>query len=63
MKNSNELLTMEEKKKLNPKEIMENGLTREQNEKIEQNASALSGGLGIISIVLAFYSLYMLTQI
>ena len=44
----NEIRTMEEKMKLNPKEIMENGLTREQNEKITKDGEAFSGMISLI---------------
>jgi len=43
-----EMKTMEEKMKLNPDEIMENGLTRAHNEKIEQDGEAFSGFISII---------------
>ena len=45
-----ELKTMEEKMKLDPKEVMENGLTREQNEKIEKDAQSFQGVVSIITI-------------
>jgi hypothetical protein len=44
----NEIKTMEEKMKLDPKEIMENGLTREHNEKIEKDGEAFSGLISLI---------------
>jgi hypothetical protein len=50
-----ELLTMEEKMKLNPDEIMENGLTRKHNEKIENDGSLIQGLMGIVSIVVGIY--------
>jgi hypothetical protein len=50
-----ELLTMEEKMKLNPNEIMENGLTREHNEKIDNNGDMIQGVMGIVSIVVGIY--------
>ena len=34
--------TMNEKNQLDPKELMENGLTREQNEKIEKNSDLIT---------------------
>jgi hypothetical protein len=57
MKNApkKELLTMEEKMKLDPNEIMENGLTREHNEKIENDGSLIQGLMGIVSIVVGIY--------
>lgn len=42
------LKTMEEKMKLDPKEIMENGLTREQNEKIEKDGEMFAGVIHLI---------------
>jgi len=50
-----ELLTMEEKMKLNPDEITENGLTRKHNEKIENDGSLIQGLMGIVSIVVGIY--------
>lgn len=50
-----ELLTMEEKMKLDPNEIMENGLTREHNEKIQNDGSLIQGLMGIVSIVVGIY--------
>lgn len=44
----NEIRTMEEKMKLDPKEIMENGLTREHNEKITKDGEAFSGMISLI---------------
>lgn len=58
-----ELKTLKEKMMEDPNEIMENGLTRQQNDNIEKSASNISGVMGIIAVVLSFYSLYMLTQI
>jgi len=56
----NEIRTMEEKMKLDPNEIMENGLTREHNEKIEkdgENFSAIvhliTGGIAVWCIIQA----------
>ena len=63
MNNLNELRTMEEKKKLDPKEIMENGLTREQNEKIQKNADEFGGLLSLVSLGLTFYALYLVFSI
>lgn len=60
MKNTvkKELLTLEEKMKLDPKEIMENGLTREHNEKIEKDGELVQGVMGIISIVVGLYCIF-----
>lgn len=44
----NELKTMEEKMKLDPKEVMENGLTREQNEKLDKDGETFSGIVSLI---------------
>jgi hypothetical protein len=57
MKNTvkKELLTLEEKMKLDPKEVMENGLTREHNEKIENDGELIQGLMGIVSIVIGIY--------
>lgn len=57
------LMTMEEKKKLNPDEIMENGLTRAQNEKIEQTGDSIGGVMGIVSILLGIYAIYLVFSI
>ena len=40
--------TMAEKKKLNPNEIMENGLTRAHNEKIDKDGEAFGGFISLI---------------
>lgn len=50
-----ELKTMEEKMKLDPKEVMENGLTREQNEKIEKDAQSFQGVVSIITIAIMIW--------
>lgn len=50
-----ELMTMEEKMKLDPNEIMENGLTREHNEKIDKDGDMIQGVMGIVSIVVGIY--------
>lgn len=44
----NELKTMEEKMKLDPNEIMENGLTREHNERIQKQSENFSGIVSLI---------------
>jgi len=51
----NEIRTMEEKMKLNPNEIMENGLTREQNEKITKDGENFTGIVSLISGCIAVY--------
>lgn len=50
-----ELKTMEEKNQLNPNELMENGLTREHNEKLDKQGDNLSGVWGIISLVIGVW--------
>ena len=53
----NELRTMEEKNSLNPNEVMENGLTRAQNEKLVKSADNVSFISGLISIGLGVWIL------
>jgi hypothetical protein len=53
------LKTMEEKMKLDPNEIMENGLTREHNEKIEKDGEAFSG---LISLICGGIAIWCLLQ-
>jgi hypothetical protein len=48
---------MEEKNSLNPNEVMENGLTREQNEKLVKSADNVSFISGLISIGLGVWIL------
>lgn len=55
-----DLKTMEEKLQENPDELMENGFTRAQNDKIDKDADGIGGILGLISLGLCFYSLYLL---
>lgn len=57
---SRELRTMEEKMKLDPNEIMENGLTRQQNEEAQKSADSFSVVLILISLGLTFYSIILL---
>jgi hypothetical protein len=52
-----ELKTMAEKQSLDPKEIMENGLTREQNDKIQKDGESVSAVLWIISMGLLIFSI------
>jgi len=40
---------MKEKEQLDPKEMMENGLTREQNEKLQKDGEAVEGLFALIS--------------
>jgi hypothetical protein len=51
----NEIRTMEEKMKLDPKEIMENGLTREHNEKITKDGETFSGMISLICGLVAVW--------
>ena len=50
---------MEEKMKLNPDEIMENGLTRAQNEKIDKDGENFSG---IVSLICGGIAVYCVIQ-
>ena len=52
----NELKTMEEKMNQDPNEIMENGLTRKQNEDIQKNAET---GTGILHLIVGVLFLIM----
>ncbi len=55
-----ELRTMEEKMKQDPNEIMENGLTRAHNEKIEKDGETFSG---MISLICGVISIWVLLQV
>jgi hypothetical protein len=55
----NEIRTMEEKMKLNPNEIMENGLTREQNEKITKDGENFTG---LVSLICGGIAVYCIIQ-
>lgn len=55
-----ELKTMEEKLQENPDEVMENGLTRAQNDKAQKDADGIGGVLGLFSLGLCLYTLYLL---
>jgi hypothetical protein len=46
---------MEEKQKLDPNEMMENGKTRAENEQFEKDSVHLGGVLSIISIAVSLY--------
>lgn len=57
----NELKTMEEKMKQDPNEIMENGLTRKQNEDIAKNAETSSGFIHLIlGVVFLYFAVKMM---
>lgn len=53
-----ELRTMEEKQKLNPNEIMENGLTREQNEQINKQSEDFGNGVNIIVLIISLFCMF-----
>ncbi len=57
-------MTMEEKKNLDPNEMMENGLTRAQNDKIEKDGETIKGVGGIVQLIMGgiclFYGLKLL---
>ena len=55
----NEIRTMEEKMKLDPKEIMENGLTREQNEKLTKDGENFTG---LVSLICGGIAVYCIIQ-
>ena len=63
MSDLNNLKTMEEKMKLDPNEIMENGLTRQKNEEIQKSTEGIQGVLGIVSMIIAFYAMYLVFSI
>ena len=52
--------TMNEKNQLDPKELMENGLTREQNEKINKNGESFSA---IVSLITGAISIWVMIQV
>jgi hypothetical protein len=54
-----ELRTMEEKMKQDPNEIMENGLTRARNEKIEKDGETFSG---MISLIVGIIGIWCIIQ-
>jgi hypothetical protein len=56
----NELRTMEEKNSLNPNEVMENGLTRAQNEKIQKDGESIGG---VVSLITGIVGLWILFQV
>ena len=51
--------TMEEKKQENPNEIMENGLTREQNEKIQKGADNIQGVVSLVVVGISIWCMMM----
>lgn len=60
-------MTMEEKKNLDPNEMMENGLTRAQNDKIKKDGENIGGVMSIIQIIAGlacmFYGLKLLMML
>jgi len=48
---------MKEKEQLDPNEMMENGLTRAQNEKIQKDSEGLGAIMSLVSMGLALYAL------
>jgi hypothetical protein len=52
--------TMQEKNQLDPKEVMENGLTREQNEKIEKSTENFSA---IVYLITGAISIWVVLQV
>jgi hypothetical protein len=55
-----QLKTMEEKMAENPNEIMENGLTRAHNDKIDKDGETFAG---IIHIIVGIFLLYTVFQL
>ena len=55
-----QLKTMEEKMAENPNEIMENGLTRAQNDKINKDGEFF---VGVIRLAVGIFMLYTVMQI
>jgi len=60
MSNLNDLRTMKEKEQLDPNEMMENGLTRAQNEKIQKDSEGLGAIMSLVSMGLALYALSLI---
>jgi hypothetical protein len=54
-----ELRTMAEKQAQDPNEMMENGLTRQQNEEQEKAGAGFSLIVSIIVVALSIYSIMM----
>ncbi len=55
-----QLKTMEEKMAENPNEIMENGLTRAQNDKIAKDGETFSG---VIQLIVGIISIWCIIQV
>lgn len=54
---NNNLKTMEQKLQEDPNEIMENGLTRAQNQKIEKDGETFGGMVSLIGGIIALMAL------
>jgi hypothetical protein len=55
-----ELRTMEEKQSLDPNEVMENGLTRERNEKLDKDGETFSG---VVSLICGGIGIWCILQV
>jgi hypothetical protein len=53
-----ELRTMSEKKQLDPNELMENGLTRKQNEEQQKAHQTFSSVVSIVVMIISLYCMY-----
>lgn len=53
-----ELRTMAEKQNQDPNEMMENGLTRAENEKRQQSDESFSGVVSIIVMGISLWAMY-----
>ena len=58
IKMKQELRTMSEKKQLDPNELMENGLTRKQNEEQQKAHENFSGAVSIVVVIISLYCMY-----
>ena len=58
-----ELKTMEEKLRENPDELMENGLTRRENDERAKSDAQVSSVVSLIVLGLCCYSLYLVFSI
>lgn len=57
-----ELRTMEEKQKLDPNEMMENGLTRQQNEERAQQDASFSLVVNLIVVIISVFCMFSALQ-
>jgi hypothetical protein len=53
-----ELRTMAEKQQQDPNELMENGLTREQNENLQKSNENFSSVVSVIVMFISLYAMY-----